>query len=220
MGTRGYLVFCWKGRRVIIYNHYDSYPSCMGAQLFRQLATLLQRFQGDIKKACKHWGNLVAALQLTYSDNGDLHPFNQIHAFDNVEQAFLSTLPLCVCEDHELDVWIEFVWTIDLDESMFRMKAHGGYAEWSFTEVHRGFAFNDMWVLEAEIAACSDADLTENTEKPFNKAVTSAAAVQIQASARRFLEVSRGLRPGGILVKLAARRFHHASAALMHSTTV
>jgi hypothetical protein len=217
MGTRGQLVFCWRGRRLIIYNHYDSYPSMMGAELFRQLAALLQRFQGDVKRVCQNWGALVEAIETTYSEDEAAHPFNKIHAFDDVEAALRSTLPLCVCEDEGLDVWIEFVWTVNLDDGVLMMDAHGGSAEWSFSNLYRGRFFQDKWIAEAVIAASEDdVDVasTDISTMPFAEAVAAAAAIQIQAAARRFLEVSRGLRPGGVLAKLAAMRFRRASSFL------
>ena len=214
MGTRGQLVFCWKGRRVVIYNHYDSYPSAMGAELFRQLVALLRRFDGDAKRASRHWGELVAAQRTTYScDEATTHPFNRIHAFDDVEAALRSTSPLCICEDEGLDVWIEFVWTVDLDAGALTMASDGGCTEWSFGKLYRGRSFQDAWIAEARLVAYHDDEeaAAQGGAKPFSEAVASAAAVQIQASARRFLEVSRGLRPGGVLAKLAAARFRRAS---------
>jgi hypothetical protein len=217
MGTRGHLVFCWKGRRLIIYNHYDSYPSMMGAELFKQLVALLQRFHGDVKRACQTWGALVEAIKTTYSEDEAAHPFNKIHAFDDVEAALRSTLPLCVCEEEGLDMWIEFIWTVDLDVGLLTMDAHRGHMEWSFFNLYRGRSFQDQWIEEAEIAASEDdVDVasTHISAMPFAEAVATAAAIQIQAAARRYLEVSRGLRPGGVLAKLAAMRFRRASSFL------
>ena len=217
MGTRGQLVFCWRGRRLIIYNHYDSYPSMMGAELFRQLAALLQRFQGDVKRASQNWGALVEAIETTYSEDEAAHPFNKIHAFDDVEAALRSTLPLCVCKDEGLNMWIEFIWTVDLDDGLLKMNAYGGHTEWSFFNLYRGRSFQDQWIEEAEIAASGDdVDVasTHISTMPFAEAVAAAAAIQIQAAARRYLEVSRGLRPGGVLAKLAAMRFRRASSFL------
>jgi len=212
MGTRGQLVFCWRGRRVVIYNHYDSYPSAMGAELFKQLVALLRCFAGDAKRASQHWGELVAALRTTYSCDEVVHPFNRIHAFDDVEAALRSTSPLCICEDEGLDVWIEFVWTVDLDAGALTMASDGGCAEWSFGKLYRGRTFRDAWIAEARLVAYRDDEARlvaeQGAAQPFSAAV---AAVQIQASARRFLEVRRGLRPGGVLATLAAARFRRAS---------
>lgn len=213
MGTRGQLLFCWKGRRLIIYNHYDSYPSMMGAELFKQLVTLLKRFRGDVKRASQHWGSLVEAIKTTYSEDEAAHPFNKIHAFDDVEAALRSTSPLCVCEDEGLNMWIEFVWTVNLDDGVLAMDAYGGRMEWSFSNLYRGRSFQDEWITEAESTASGDGEAcSQSTARPFAEAVASAAAITIQASARRFLEVSRGLRPGGMLVQLAAMRFRRMAS--------
>ena len=199
-------MFCWRGRKVVIYNHYDSYPSCMGAEIFRQLVELLRRFRGDVRRACQCWGELVHDLTLVSSnEHSGSHPFNEVHAFDDIENALRSTLPLAVCDDDQTDVWIEFVWTVDLDEGTLVMQAHDGRAEWSFVDIYRGRALLEQWIAEAEESVAN-----EGCGKPFAEGVARAAAVTIQASARRFLEVSRGLRPGGVLAKLAAMRFHHA----------
>ena len=171
----------------------------MGAELFRQLAALLQRFQGDVKRACQNWGALVEAIKTTYSEDEAAHPFNKIHAFDDVEAALRSTLPLCVCKDEGLNMWIEFIWTVDLDDGLLKMNAYGGHTEWSFFNLYRGRSFQDQWIEEAEIAASGDdVDVasTDISTMPFAEAVAAAAAIQIQAAARRYLEVSRGLRPG------------------------
>ena len=207
MGTRGFLVFRWKGRKVVVYNHFDSYPSSMGEELFRQLTDLLRRFKGDVRQASQCWGELVSTLVLTLSEEGsERHPFNIIHAFEDIENALHSQLPLVVSDEDDLDEWIEFVWTVDLDKGTLLMRAHEGAAEWSFLNLHRGGAFVDKWLEEAENEAYKDDGVL--SQKPFIKAVEFAAAVEIQASARRFLEVSRGLRPGGVLARLAAKRFH------------
>lgn len=222
MGTRGQLIFYWRGRRVIIYNHYDSYPCFMGAELFKQVAALLQRFHGDWKGACQYWGDLIGALRLSYTDADDeeTHPFNQTHAFTDIEKALHSTSLLLVCEEEGLDIWIEFVWTVDLDQGSLAMISHGGQAEWSFVDIYRGRALKDKWIKEAEQAACrddiKDDGTTGSTSKPFSEAIASAAAIKIQASVRRFLEESRGLRPGGVLMTLAAMRFRRAAAQHCH----
>ena len=215
MGTRGYLVFRRKGRKIVIYNHFDSYPSAMGAEIFRQLALVLQRFNGDASKACVCWGKRVSNLVLASLNDGAeaRHPFNQIHAFDDIEGSLSSTVPVAVCDEDSLDAWIEYVWTLDLDEGTLEMRAHGGSAIWSFAAIHRGRGLMDKWVDEAEREAQRNdvvVDQDDVVGRPFMDAVEAAAAVAIQASARRFLEVSRGLRPGGVLMRLAAKRFRRA----------
>jgi hypothetical protein len=208
MGTRGHLVFCWHGRKIIIYNHWDSYPSCMGAEIFLQLVKLMQRFLGDVRNACQHWKTLASNLSLNYSQGvSSCHPFNTMHAFDAIEESLHVSLPLCVeCEDI-CDEWIEYVWTIDLQKGRLTMHTNEGMAEWSFLGIYRGIDFLDLWVNEAEEAASSGSTLQR---QPFTTAILHTAAVTIQASARRFLEMSRALRPDGLLARMAAKRFRRA----------
>lgn len=214
MGTRGYLVFHRKQRRVVIYNHYDSYPRSMGAELFRQLCALLERFGGNTQEACRCWGEGVEGLATTYVAD-TVHPFNSVHAFDNIEQGLQSTMHLIVSEEECLDEWIEFVWTLDLNEGALKMISDGGHAEWPFFLLYRGRALSEQWIAEAENVAYKHYENDSNgCKQPFTEAVRLAAAVAIQASARRFLEVSRGLRPGGLLVRLAAARFRRSCEAM------
>ena len=37
MGTRGLFGFCYKGNYYIVFNHWDSFPSILGADLVKQL---------------------------------------------------------------------------------------------------------------------------------------------------------------------------------------
>lgn len=217
MGTRGHLVFCWHGRKIVIYNHWDSYPSCMGAEIFLQLVELMRRFRGNARKACQHWKTLASNLTLNYSHEiSSCHPFNAVHAYDAIEESLHSALPLCVeCEDL-FDEWIEFVWTIDLLKGSLTMLTNEGTAEWSFFEIYRGSASLDHWVEEAEDAASSGSTLQR---KPFTTGVVYTAAVTIQAAARRYLEMSRALRPDGLLALMAAKRFLRACEFQRSQTT-
>lgn len=47
MGTRGTITIIFKGKRLRLYNHGDSYPSELGADLIRELKDLLSRFTVD-----------------------------------------------------------------------------------------------------------------------------------------------------------------------------
>ena len=37
MGTRGYKVYCYKGRYFVYYNHFDSYPNGLGVEILREI---------------------------------------------------------------------------------------------------------------------------------------------------------------------------------------
>jgi hypothetical protein len=213
MGTRGKLVFVWRGRRFAIYNHFDSYPDLMGRRLFEQLVELLGRFGGDARLACEHWGRLVEAVVLTQEETETDHPFHTVHAFEQLEERLRSPLPLgSYGDDEELNVWIEFVWVINLDAARLEMRSYDGTAAWPFVRLHAGRRRLELWIAEAEAKA--EREVPPEEKAPFTDAVLEAAAVAMQATARRFLVISRELRPGGALMRLAERRFCRARDAL------
>jgi len=180
----------------------------MGAEIFLQLVKLMQRFRGDVRNACQHWKTLASNLSLNYSQGvSSCHPFNTMHAFDAIEESLHSALPLCVECTGVCDEWIEYVWTINLQKGRLTMHTNEGMAEWSFFDIYRGRDFLDLWVGEAEEAASSGSTLQRQL---FTTAVVCTAAVTIQAAARRYLEMSRALRPDGLLARMAAKRFRRA----------
>ena len=59
MGTRGYLIFKYKGLYYVFYNNNDSYISCMGMSLAKDIKNLCKRFHGNIYLALEHLRGLV-----------------------------------------------------------------------------------------------------------------------------------------------------------------
>ena len=144
------------------------------------MAALLQQFQGDVTHACRCWGELVETLNVSHVENEERHPVNKIHACDDVEKALRSTLPLCVCAEEGLDIWIEFVWIVEARRGQARDDDARRPGTVVFRQIHRGRALKDECVTEAEHAAYPP-------RTPFTDAVRTTAVVVIQASAFRRL---------------------------------
>lgn len=47
MGTRGTITFLFNGKRIKVYNHWDSYPSGLGVKLIDELQILLKNMSLD-----------------------------------------------------------------------------------------------------------------------------------------------------------------------------
>ena len=46
MGTRGYRVYRFRGRYYALYNHWDSYPEGLGADLIATIPTDPEEYKG------------------------------------------------------------------------------------------------------------------------------------------------------------------------------
>jgi len=58
MGTRGLFGFYWKGKFYVVYNHWDSYPSGLGAKI------LLEILDADLEK----WKELLEQIVIVDQD--------------------------------------------------------------------------------------------------------------------------------------------------------
>lgn len=64
MGTRGAYGFQKDGAHKITYNHYDSYPSCLGANILQFLKNKLENEEYDIKKVNKKLNTLFRKIKV------------------------------------------------------------------------------------------------------------------------------------------------------------
>jgi hypothetical protein len=129
MGTRGYLIFKYQGRYYIIYNHWDSYVSCMGVEIVKQIIALIKIFGGSAVAAKEYWRSLFAKLTFTSEKDGNKrdNPINT-RAFKDIEASLMM-------HEAEIFLWkpiteenptsdglmIEYLWEIDLDDGQVGM---------------------------------------------------------------------------------------------------
>lgn len=62
MGTRGFFGFYYKGKYYLVYNHYDSYPEALGANLVKEIKKAID--EGRLSE----WQNKLNSIKVVTSD--------------------------------------------------------------------------------------------------------------------------------------------------------
>ena len=100
MGTRGYLIFKYKGIYYVIYNHWDSYPSGMGAATVKVLINLCKQFKGNATLARLYMRELFEPLversnqwRSDQNESHDATPMVEIlDDYGDIDESKLKTL--------------------------------------------------------------------------------------------------------------------------------
>ena len=99
MGTRGYRVYRYKGRYFVYYNHFDSYPDCLGVEILREIPrnASKERFEQWVRAEQKDLDARYERIKNSRSRDyaTDKQPLN--------------------------DVFIEWVYEIDFDNLIFHV---------------------------------------------------------------------------------------------------
>ncbi|KAI0937791.1 hypothetical protein AcW1_003858 [Taiwanofungus camphoratus] len=104
MGTRGYIVHRYKRRWLVVYNHWNSYPGCLGVSVLLDIPTDPDEFQawlidarGMVETRAKEWEAMTDE--------------EREHCFDD----FIAL------EQPVNDVSIEWAYEMDLDNLVFHI---------------------------------------------------------------------------------------------------
>jgi hypothetical protein len=222
MGTRGYLVFKWKGVYYTIYNHWDSYPSGMGFAIVRQIIEWMRRYQGNKEKVKEFLFTLLEGVKFKteydYSDDEEedeeeivpvpgIHPLNQ-NGYEDLEMKLRDTTRRIVIVSKGVEppaptLFIEFIWIIDADDGELLVK-HGQQAE-AFPWHQLYFLGAKKWIsfekYDEDVGTCFDS-------KAMLEEYIRICSVRCQAVARGFLERRRSFcPPNGLQYLLAKKRF-------------
>jgi hypothetical protein len=101
MGTRGYKVYRSKGRYFVYYQHCDSYPSCYGVDVLRQIPRNVS------KERFEKWARAMQE---------DLDPrYEKMKDADSTDYA-TNRQPVNT-------VFIEWIYEIDFDNLIFHVNA-------------------------------------------------------------------------------------------------
>ena len=131
MGTRGLYVFKVQGIYYIFYNHWDSYPSCLGESIVEELKTV------DLIYLRTLVLDLDAEDVWTGNDSNRLNFEGVMLAVQNVKQYKLLSIttddPHIMKDDYDA----EYVYTVDLDEDIFKVKngADGQVTKFKLTDI-------------------------------------------------------------------------------------
>ncbi|KAF8871597.1 hypothetical protein CPB85DRAFT_1461739 [Mucidula mucida] len=101
MGTRGYRAWRHKGRYVVYYNHWDSYPSGLGVEVWGSIPQDPRRLEKWVE-AKRAW---LDGVILEFGDRDE----------DEDGDVMLMREPPCN------DLYIEWIYTIDLDNLVFHI---------------------------------------------------------------------------------------------------
>ncbi len=114
MGTRGYYVFLYHGVYYVFYNQFDSYFAGLGMRITKELSS----FTEDQFAQLKH---LVSQIPL--GEHPGLIHYKDLFtaATTPLEFEYRTALTAPVC-----DIFIEFIYIIDLDSNKFTVKTHHG----------------------------------------------------------------------------------------------
>ncbi|KAH9040571.1 hypothetical protein EDB84DRAFT_1475706 [Lactarius hengduanensis] len=104
MGTRGYKVYRWRGWYFVYYNHWDSYPSGLGLQFLATIPRDSKSFQGWLAEMRQHFDEIIEARDKSELDEDDEDELNTITK-----------------EVPSNDLFIEWIYTIDLDRLVFHV---------------------------------------------------------------------------------------------------
>jgi hypothetical protein len=116
MATRGLYVFKYRGIYYIFYNHYDSYPSGLGKLIISDIRQLVKDNKLDIVK------ELVGGIPLMEKQTEGSSEYEGIvNCIKRPEEFIYYTSE----DEPECDIYIEYIYVIDFDETLFVIKTDG-----------------------------------------------------------------------------------------------
>ncbi len=126
MGTRGYLVFQYKGTYYVMYNQWDSYPSLFGVHLVNSIKALLDSpdFEWNIDLIFYHLYN----IQFTYRLNSIHQDLSISEQCEQIKRPSFSLYQVWTTKDEneiKPDCKIEWVYVFDLETTTLEIL--GGY---------------------------------------------------------------------------------------------
>jgi hypothetical protein len=112
MGTKGYYAFKYRGLYYVFYNNSDSYPSYLGTSVLNNLRALTP-----------------ADFDLLRHAHQLIEPGSEGHSSKGGFDGLISAVVHFTChrfqmsgDEPSIDVFIEYVYTVDLDDEIFFVK--------------------------------------------------------------------------------------------------
>ncbi len=220
----GLVVFVNDKKRYMFQEVYHSRPSRIGEGIIKQLVLLFRQFDGDILKACKYWGHLLAAYS-TITDR----KFQRKNCYDSGLENFQKIFndpthgpPLVTDIFQQLTRSLNYIYIIDLDSGMFSIENYklyrGTKLTWSFISLyfmliklpHLHYKHLKLWLADVQSLRRDELDNVLYSRE-YETAHLNFRAVEIQSHARRYITMKRELEPDvGRLYLLAKKRFERS----------
>ncbi len=130
MGTRGKFGFLYKGKLYICYNHYDSYPSCLGVHLLLEILhanledwiKLLENIK-EVSEDVKPTPEDIEKLKkYTWLDVGNQSIEDWYCLLRFTQGSFYHVLNSGYMENVKGDMMEEYTYVLDLDKMVFKAK--------------------------------------------------------------------------------------------------
>ncbi|KAI9769921.1 MAG: hypothetical protein M1840_003630 [Geoglossum simile] len=153
MGTRGFYIYRYKGRYYVYYNHWDSYPEGLGSWIVSDIPTDPDQYKAWLNKMRATYAEFDKILeeQILRVSDADLKACADPHRNPDLDERQyrppkrdvlinekLEHLP-SVLPDAYNDLFIEWVYTIDLDREVFSVD---NGAHFHLDKIPR----NDVWI--------------------------------------------------------------------------
>ncbi|KAM5431570.1 hypothetical protein McanMca71_004805 [Microsporum canis] len=121
MGTRGYKIVRYKGRYWVYYNHYDSYPENFGVKIVSRIPVDPAEYKAWLEKQRATYESRTAQLEKLLCITEErvqtiLAPTKNAYPWESIDNVEL--LP-SHCGEVSNDLFIEWIYIIDLDEEVF-----------------------------------------------------------------------------------------------------
>jgi hypothetical protein len=126
MGTRGRVVIYYKRRMVVLYNHWDSYPSGLGVAIAKAIKEMLESWGIDGIRERFLQARIVTDSYHPHSNAHDLKKIFEMGEFIN---------------DDTDDV--EWVYTLDLDGMSMSVNRFGYYAD----DTYKFYGFENIHMI-------------------------------------------------------------------------
>ena len=116
MGTRGYYVFCYKGKYYVFYNHWDSYMEGLGEDIVKELRTMKE-------EDFEYFKTLLEKIPIDTKWEGEGDNFKGLKKA--LEDPANSRLVKVTGMPPTNDMFVQYIYTINLDEKRFEIMWHG-----------------------------------------------------------------------------------------------
>lgn len=220
MSTRGYLIFKYNGVYYVIYNHFDSYATAMGVANMKVLKKLCKDFNGNLALVRQHLRILFDALiarsrEATFDEDGNassdyvrvwIHTSDGFSLTDMSNSRSVVDFEAASMDIPQADIWIEYMWEVDLDAGRFGMGTTRTGTVWTYWSWRALYLMTEAdWLEDAEKHLRYWSDGYTISKTTYDRTYK---AILIQATIRRFLAIRRALQPpDGYLFHKARREF-------------